>query len=151
MKEIDNILIKQVEKNKTPSVQYIIFNTDSIIHRFQFGLADIKNKINTSENTTYNVFSVTKTFTALAIMQLTEQKKIDIDQSIRNYLSGFPYSPEITVRQLMTHSAGIPNPVPLGWIHRANEHQSFDRNNFFREVFSKNSKTKSKHNENKAY
>jgi len=46
MKEIDNILIKQVERNKTPSVQYIIFNTDSIIHRFQFGLADIKNKIN---------------------------------------------------------------------------------------------------------
>jgi CubicO group peptidase (beta-lactamase class C family) len=151
MKEIDNILIKQVEKNKTPSVQYIIFNTDNIIHRFQFGLADIKNKINTSENTTYNAFSVTKTFTALAIMQLTEQKKIDIDQSIRNYLSGFPYSPEITVRQLMTHSAGITNPVPLGWIHPANEHQSFDRNSFFREVFSKNSKTKSKPNEKYAY
>jgi len=151
MKEIDNILIGQVEKNKTPSVQYIIFNTDSIIHRFQSGLADIKNKINTSENTTYNAFSVTKTFTALAIMQLAEQKKLDIDQSIKKYLTDFHYSPEITVRQLMAHSAGIPNPVPLSWIHLANEHQSFDRNSFFRQIFIKNSKTRSKPNEKYAY
>ena len=44
MVEIDNILIKQVERNKTPSAQYIIFNNHSVIHRFQYGYADVKNQ-----------------------------------------------------------------------------------------------------------
>jgi len=151
MKEIDNILIKQIEDNNTPSVQYVVFNKDSIIHRFQYGFADIKNQEKTLKNTTYNAYSVTKTFTALAVLQLAEQKKLDIEQPIKKYLPEFPYSSEITIKQLMTHSGGIPNPIPLSWIHLADEHQSFDRNIFFKQIFTKNDKTKSTPNEKYAY
>ena len=151
MNQIDNILIKEVEENKTPSVQYVIFDKNSIIHRFHYGLSDIKNKIKTSENTTYNAYSVTKTFTALAIMQLASKKKLDIDQPARTYIHEFTYPPEITIRQLLAHSSGIPNPIPLSWIHLAKEHESFDRNNFFKKIFIKHSKTKSKPNEKYAY
>jgi len=151
MDGIDKLLTEQVESYKTPSVQYLIFNQDSVIHEFQFGLSDIKNQHQTSKNTTYNAYSVTKTFTALSVLQLAEQKKLDIEQPIKKYLSEFPYSSEITIRQLMTHSAGIPNPIPLSWIHLADEHQSFDRNNFFAKIFMKNNETKSKPNEKYAY
>lgn len=151
MNEIDKILIKQVEDDKTPSVQYFIFNKDTIIHKFQLGYSDIKIKLNTQENTTYNAFSVTKTFTALSILQLAGQKKLNIEQSVKTYLPEFPYSSEITIRQLLTHSAGIPNPIPLGWIHLAGEHKSFDRNEFFSKIFDKHKKTKSKPNEKYAY
>lgn len=151
MKEIDNILIKQIDDNNTPSVQYVIFNKDSVIHRFQYGFADIKKQEKTTENTTYNAYSVTKTFTALAVLQLSEQKKLNIEQPIREYLPEFPYSSEITIQQLMTHSGGIPNPIPLSWIHLADEHQSFDRNSFFKQIFTKNNKTKSAPNEKYAY
>ncbi|HEY9114502.1 MAG TPA: serine hydrolase domain-containing protein [Bacteroidales bacterium] len=156
MNEIDNILKKQIEDNKTPSVQYIIFNKDSVIHQFQDGFADIKKQTRTSENTTYNAYSVTKTFTALAIMQLSEQKKIDIERPIKEYLPvpiaiGIPYSSEITIQQLMAHSGGIPNPIPLSWIHLAEEHESFDRNIFFKQIFLKNNKAKSSPNEKYAY
>lgn len=44
MHEIDQILTKLIEKNKTPSVQYYLFNKDNIIHKFIGGFADIKNK-----------------------------------------------------------------------------------------------------------
>ena len=151
MNEVDYILIKQVEENKTPSVQYVIFTRDSVIHRFQFGFSDIKNSQKTGENTTYNVYSVTKTFTALSILQLAEQKKLDIEQPVNKYLPEFPYSSDITIRQLITHSSGIPNPIPISWIHLAEEHQSFDRNSFFSQIFIKNYKTKSKPNEKYAY
>lgn len=151
MNKVDNILIKQVEQNKTPSVQYIIFNKDHVIHSFQFGYSDVKNQQKTTENTTYNAYSVTKTFTALSILQLAEQNKLDINQSVKKYLPEFPYSSEITIRQLLTHSAGIPNPIPLSWIHLANEHKSFERTDFFTQVFIKNNKTKSKPNEKYAY
>jgi len=111
--EIDRILGKQVSDNKTPSVQYIIFNKDNIIHSFQHGFADIRDKKETTKETTYNAFSVTKTFTALSVLQLAEQGKINIEEPVKKYLPGFPYSPDITIKQLLTHSAGIPNPIPL--------------------------------------
>jgi len=151
IKEINNILIKQIEDDNTPSVQYVIFTKDTIIHKFQYGFADIKKQEKATENTTYNVYSVTKTFTALAILQLTEQKKLDIEQPVKKYLPEFPYSSEITIKQLAAHSGGIPNPIPVSWIHLAEEHQSFDRNSFFKQIFIKNNKTKSKPNEKYAY
>lgn len=151
MDKIDNILIKEVKENKTPSVHYVIFNQDSIIHRFQFGFSDIINQQKTSEYKTYNAYSVTKTFTALSILQLLEQKKLDIDESVKKYLPELIYSPEITIRQLMAHSAGIPNPIPLSWIHLVEEHELFDRDAFFAPIFKKNSKTKAKPNEKFAY
>jgi D-alanyl-D-alanine carboxypeptidase len=151
MKELDAILIKQVDDNKTPSVQYVIFNKDSIIHSFQAGYADITKEKTVNKDTTYNAFSVTKTFTSLAVLQLAEQKRLDIEQPITKYLSDFPYSSDITVRQLLTHSAGIPNPIPLNWIHLSVEHPTFDRNEFFNQVLIKNNKTKSKPNEKFSY
>ena len=83
MNETDYILTKQVVENKTPSVQYIIFDKDSIIHQFQVGLADVKNQKTVNWSTTFNAFSVTKTFTAVAILQLAENGKLSIDESAK--------------------------------------------------------------------
>ncbi len=151
MNKVDNILQQQIENNKTPSVQYAIFNKDSIIQKFRAGFADIKNEIKTTENTVYNAYSVTKTFTSLAILQLAEAGKIEIEQSIKKYIDKFPYSSDITIRQLLNHAAGIPNPIPLNWVHLAEEDTSFDRNKFFDFIFSKNAKVKSKPNQKYAY
>ena len=115
MKEINTILNKLIEENKTPSVQYVFFDRDTISYRFQSGLADIKNQRKTTENTTYNTYSITKTFTALAVLQLAEQEKLDIEHPIKDYLPAFAYPAEITIKQLMSHSGGIPNPIPLSW------------------------------------
>ena len=151
MKEIDTILSKYIKENKTPSVQYVFFNRNTITYSFQSGLADIKNRRKTTENTTYNAYSVTKTFTALAILQLAEQEKLDIEHPIKDYLPEFPYPPQITIKQLMSHAAGIPNPIPLSWIHLVEEHQSFNANAFFKKIFEKNKKIKSRPNEKFAY
>ena len=151
MTEIENLLQKLLSDNNSPSVQYILFEKDSIIKRFSFGFADISGKKNVTDKTTYNAFSVTKTFTALAILQLEEQKKISIEKTVKEYLPNFPYSASITIRQLLSHSGGIPNPIPLNWIHLATEHNSFDRNLFFKTIFAKKNKTQSQPNQKFAY
>jgi D-alanyl-D-alanine carboxypeptidase len=151
MDEIENLLQKMVVDNNAPSVQYILFNKDSTIKRYSYGLADISRNTQVISQTTYNAFSVTKTFTALAILQLAEQKKIGLEEPVKKYLPGFPYSTEITIRQVLSHSAGIPNPIPLSWIHLTTEHDSFDRNKFFEKVFRKNNKTKFPPNQSFAY
>lgn len=151
MHEIEHILRKQIESDKTPSLQYVFFDRHKILYQYYFGYADIKNQKQTTEATSYNAYSVTKTFTALAIIQLAERKRIDIDDPVNKYLPDLPYSSEITIRQLLTHSAGLPNPIPLSWLHLVNEHPWFDRDIFFSRVFIRNNKLKSKPNEKYAY
>ena len=107
--EIDTLLSRLIEKDKSPSVQYLLFDKQRIIHKFQQGFADIKNEIKADDQTTYCAFSVTKTFTALAILQLAEKRKFNIDEPAGRYLPDFPYPANITIRQLLAHSSGLPN------------------------------------------
>jgi D-alanyl-D-alanine carboxypeptidase len=151
MAEVEDVLKKEIAHGNSPSVQYILFGKDNIIKECSLGLADISENRKVNDRTTYNAFSVTKTFTALAILQLAEQKSIDIEKPVQLYLSSFPFSSEITIRQLLSHTAGIPNPIPLSWIHLATEHKSFDRNQFFERIFIKNNKIKTKPNQKFAY
>jgi len=151
MTDPENLLKSLVETNKTPAVHYILFNKDSFLTDIYYGYADVANSRKADASTTYHAYSVTKTFTALAIMQLAESKKLDIDHPVKTYLSGFPYNSVITIRQLLAHTAGIPNPIPLNWIHLADEHSDFDKNAFMNAIIGKHSKTKSAPNTKFSY
>jgi len=75
MTQIDDTLNQLVQKGKTPSVQYLLFDQDKILHEYKAGFADVANQKKANEKTTYNAFSVTKTFTALAILQLVHTRR----------------------------------------------------------------------------
>ncbi|MBK9017343.1 MAG: beta-lactamase family protein [Saprospiraceae bacterium] len=137
MKNVHEFLKYQVVSNKTPSVQYAFFNIDAIVCEGKYGLSDVKSNTPVSSLTTYNLFSVTKTFTALAVLQLAQAGKLELSDNVSDYLSEMPYSEKMTVEQLLNHSAGIPNPLPLRWIHLSTEHQGFNRDSFFKAIFNK--------------
>jgi CubicO group peptidase (beta-lactamase class C family) len=147
----DTILKDQVAANRTPSVTYIFFNKERVIHQVRLGFADLKKRLPVNERTKFNAFSVTKTLTALAVMQLVENGKLEIDDPVKQYLADFPYSSKITIKQLLSHSAGIPNPIPLGWIHGVDEEKTFKESIFFKQVFGRNNMEKSPPNEKYAY
>ena len=151
MQTLENILLKEVKNKHTPSVQYLIFNKDSILYRKEIGLRTIKNNHKTDTSTSYAIFSITKTFTALAILQLAEKGKLDINTSAKEYLASFPYSHTITIKQLLSHSAGIPNPIPLHWIHTKDKHQQFNSHQFFDAIFKKHAKIKAPPNKKFKY
>ncbi len=137
MKNINDFLQDQVDGNQTPSIQYAFFDTDSIIYEMNYGLKNVKANASLDAATTYHVYSVTKTFTALAVLQLAQAGRIELKRPVVEYLPGFPYNKSITVEQLLSHTSGIPNPMPLRWIHLATEHAAFDRKKFFADVFKK--------------
>lgn len=151
MKTLEQVLADVVEKSRTPSVQYYLFDQKDILKSFHLGFANIARRQEVDSNATYNAFSVTKTFTALAILQLAEQGRVNISDPMIRYLPVFPFGSEITVKQVLSHSAGIPNPVPLSWIHLDTEHKTFDRNSFFESAYAKSSKVKFRPNEKFAY
>ena len=77
------------------------------------GLADVAAKTPITEDTVFRIGSITKTFTAIAIMQLWEQGLVELDGPANDYLSSFklvPTKPDLspaTVRHLLTHTAGV--------------------------------------------
>jgi D-alanyl-D-alanine carboxypeptidase len=149
--EVASMLQMIIDEDKSPSLQYLIFDKNSILYKYQNGWADVWNHRRVDDRTTYNAYSVTKTFTALAVMQLAEEGKVDIDVPVIQYLSDFSYGDEITVRNLLTHSSGIPNPIPLSWIHLAGDHEESDKTAFGDLVIRENAKTKFRPNEKFAY
>ena len=86
-------------------------------HFYGHGLADIASGKPVTEDTEFRIGSVTKTFTAVAVLQLCEQGLIDLDGPAGEYLRAYrliPASPghqPPTVRQLLTHTAGLPQLV----------------------------------------
>jgi CubicO group peptidase (beta-lactamase class C family) len=78
------------------------------IYKKSFGFADFKNKVLNSETSRFNIASVSKTFTAVSILQLKEKGKIDIDKPVKKYLPEFPYD-DITIRHLISHTSGLPD------------------------------------------
>jgi CubicO group peptidase (beta-lactamase class C family) len=82
------------------------------------GLADIASETPITEDTVFRIGSITKTFTAIAVMQLVEQGLVDLDAPANDHLRAYQLIPRdpgwrtATVRHLLTHTAGISEEVP---------------------------------------
>jgi D-alanyl-D-alanine carboxypeptidase len=129
--------LEDLSPDDGPGIQYIVLDKDKIIFSASRGLADIENSIPLSIDHTMSIFSMTKTLTAISIMQLVERQKLGLDDKVSKYVK-HPYGVEITIRQLLSHTSGIPNPIPLKWVHLASEHQSFDEHQSLTNVLEAN-------------
>lgn len=73
-----------------------------------YGYADLENRVPATARSSYRLASVTKPMTAVAILQLVEQGKVDLDAPVQTYVPYFPVKPfPVTVRQLLGHLGGI--------------------------------------------
>lgn len=105
-----------MEKYQTPGCIVAIRKGDGIIYEKTFGYQNIKQKRPIDRHTVFGIASLTKSFTCVAIMQLYERGKIDINGPITRYLPSFSIKEKdklqkITVHHFMTHSSGLP-PLP---------------------------------------
>lgn len=75
----------------------------------QSGYSIIEDHKSNSVNTQYYVGSLTKQFTAVAVMKLVEDKKLSLDDKIDKYFDGYEYGNNITVKNLLTMTSGIPS------------------------------------------
>src|SRR5579883_2132298 len=73
-----------------------------------FGFADLENDVPAAPRTVYRLASISKTITAVAVMQLVEKGLIDLDAPVQRYVPSFPVKPQpVTTRLLLGHLAGI--------------------------------------------
>jgi CubicO group peptidase (beta-lactamase class C family) len=111
---------------RTPGIVFGAIRSDGASLVRTAGKADLRSGRAVMPQTSFAWFSVTKLFTATAILQLSEQGRIDLDAPAGKYLPQVILrrdGREATVRELLSHTAGVPNPVPaiITWIHLAGE------------------------------
>ncbi len=106
-KKVDGLFAKWNTPN-TPGCVIGIVRNDSLIYAKGYGLANMEYGIPNTPETIYHMASISKQFTAYAIVLLAQQGKLKLDDDIRKYLSWFPDLKEkITIRHLLNHTSGI--------------------------------------------
>ncbi len=80
---------------------------NKVLYKKAFGIADIKTGAALQTNSAFNLASISKQFITMCIMMLKEENKLSFDDDVQKYIPELPYQ-NITIRNLMTHTSGIP-------------------------------------------
>ncbi len=106
-KKLDELLSKQFEPSR-PGCEVLIAKHGNVIYKKAFGSADLELNVPLQPDMVFNIASVTKQFTAVAILQLVEQNKISLQDSLQKFIPDFPSKGyTITIENLLTHTSGI--------------------------------------------
>ncbi|MEM6614513.1 MAG: serine hydrolase domain-containing protein, partial [Cyanobacteria bacterium P01_C01_bin.72] len=95
--------------NDSFSGSILVAHRGEIISIQGYGMANLEHQIPNTPQTKFRLGSITKQFTATAILKLQEQGLLDVNKSVATYLPKYPHGKRITVHHLLNHTAGIPN------------------------------------------
>jgi CubicO group peptidase (beta-lactamase class C family) len=106
-KSIDNLVAPHFKPNE-PGIAILVAKKGKIIYEQAFGSAQVELNVPMQPDMVFRVGSITKQFTAVGILQLAEQGKLSLQDSVQQYVKGFPYKGHtITIEHLLTHTAGL--------------------------------------------
>lgn len=126
--EVDRYVEKQIRNFHIPGISLAVVRNGQIVKAKGYGLANVELNVPMTKERVFEIGSMTKSFTAAAVMMLFEEGKLGLDDKISKY---FPQAPaawsDITVRHLLTHTSGIGGnpgrndqhcPLPTGRDHK---------------------------------
>lgn len=106
--QIDAIIENAINETQLVGASVGVMRHNEVIFARGYGYADLDNKVEATEHTVYQVGSITKQFTALAIMVLVEQGKVNLNDIMLDYLPNYPQRDhKVTIDQLLNHTSGI--------------------------------------------
>jgi CubicO group peptidase (beta-lactamase class C family) len=119
--EIDSLMRGFAERSRVPGIAYGIVVDGRLVHVGTAGYRELSSRSPVDTATVFRIASMTKSFTALAILQLRDEGRLALDDPAERYvpeLAALRYpttdSPKITIRHLLSHSAGFPEDNPWG-------------------------------------
>ncbi|MED0902403.1 penicillin-binding protein [Bacillus cereus] len=101
--------LDQYLKDKGFNGTVLVTDKNNVVLRKGYGYANIKDKVLTTPRTKYRIGSITKTVVAISILQLREKGKLNIEDNVNKYIPSFPADKNITLRNLLTHTSGLPD------------------------------------------
>ena len=111
--DLRNFIKTEMKYRNVPAVAVLIVKNDLVIFSEGFGYRNVEKKLKVTPDTIFGIASVSKTFAALALGMLADDKKLDLDQPVRNYLPTFRMSDDyltghVTPRDMLSHRTGLP-------------------------------------------
>ncbi|MFN8341901.1 MAG: serine hydrolase domain-containing protein [Cyclobacteriaceae bacterium] len=118
---VDELFRKYAQENHFPSVAYAIVRGNEVVYAGSTGQSNLENKTPTSTKALYRIASMSKSFTAMSILKLRDEGKLQLTDPVAKYIpemteAGLPTkdSAPITIQNLLTMSAGFPEDNPWG-------------------------------------
>jgi len=115
---IDAIAREAIERHAAPGIAIGVMRDGKVLIDRGYGIADLENDVPARADSVFCIASVTKTFTAAAILQLATQGSLSLDDDIGKFVPEFPHRNQgVTIRRLLNHTAGIHNvtAIPAYW------------------------------------
>ena len=113
---LDGFVGQYMREMNSPGMILVLSDRAKVQRVSTYGLSDLERKSPVAPNRLFHIGSISKSFTAIAVLQLREEGKIDLDKPISDYLPWLKietkYAP-ITVHHLLTHTSGLPGNVPI--------------------------------------
>ena len=115
---LESLIDREMRVQGLPVVAIALVDDQEVVWSRGFGVVDSTTHGTATPSTVFRVGSVSKLFTDIAIMQLVEQGRVELDAPVTRYLPDFhpqnPWEQPITLRQLMSHQAGLVREPPVG-------------------------------------
>jgi CubicO group peptidase (beta-lactamase class C family) len=108
--ELDRLLATAQAEERAPSLSGAVFRGPELLWQRAIGLADAETRVEATPEHAYRIGSITKTFTAVCVLQLERDGRLELDAPIRAYVPEAPAGP--TVRQALAHLTGIQREPP---------------------------------------
>ncbi len=123
--KLERYLSALVESKKPPGLSLVVVRDGKTVYAKGFGWADEPRNMPMTSQSVCHWWSLTKIVTAIAILQLREEGKLQLEDSVRKYLTWFDVeypsanSKTVTIQHLLTHSSGLPDAGwrIISWIH----------------------------------
>ena len=101
-------VFKEYDSATSPGCAVAVFQDDKILYKRAYGMANLDHDVRLSTSSVFHVASVSKQFTAAAILLLAQDGKLGLDDDIRKHVPELPdFGTTITIRQLANHTSGI--------------------------------------------
>lgn len=107
---VDAYVRQQMAALHIPGFSLAVLRDGKVILAKGYGKANLELATPATERTAFAIYSITKTFTAVATMMLVEESKVSLEDPISKHVSGLPSAwQRVTVRHILTHTSGLPN------------------------------------------
>jgi CubicO group peptidase (beta-lactamase class C family) len=113
---VDQFIKAEMDRQRIPGMSVAVLRGDSLLLARGYGFANLEDRVPATDSTVYAVGSLSKQFTAAAIVLLSQQGRLGLDDPITRYLpEGSAVWSAVTIRHVLTHTAGIPQDTTLDW------------------------------------
>ena len=127
MARIDKDVRAVLQRTGTPGASVLVIQDGKRLVSQAYGFRQLAGKLPARTDTAYEIGSITKQFTAAAILQLRNAGKLDLDAKVSTYLPGVPHAAEVTLRQLLTHTSGLPDYIGLSSDEQVTKPATFEQ------------------------